>query len=439
MAAKSQTAAKQSVYLDNAATTFCSPEVAETVASWLNRGNPSSSYASALSSRAMMNAFRRALLYDCGIISAKESKDPDIVDRAPYVVVFTSGASEAIAWALTGCVRSQGRADKGAAREVPLLAVSAVEHKAVSECARDLVEDGLARLEVLPVGQFPDPDMGLVRLDALERVLAMEPALVAVMAANNETGIVSNLAAVSELVGDCLRRGLRRPAFHVDAVQVFGKVAFKPQKLGIDSFCVSFHKLGGPPGVGALVLRRELAEAWTPLVAGSQNGGLRGGTENLPGIAGAFRAFQMAVASREGWVEVRRLRDGLVAELGAEPVTQYEMPGSPHSKSPRIYAVLSASSNLLPNVVMLAVDSGEFCNIAARAVLEDAGFIVSTGSACNSGEAAAGASSAVVEALGLPRKLRRTVLRVSLGKDTTPSEIAKFAKAYKTLVARVGV
>lgn len=442
--------AQSVIYLDNNATTLMPGKVIDALTAWCNRGNPSSEYASAREARRMLDTFRQQIAIECGF----ELKGPDA-----YAVVFTSGASESNCHIVTSAVRSYA-AKTG---RLPHVVTSAAEHKSLLACCLRLASERLCQLTVLPVGRA-GPGLGAVDPADMAASLRPNTCLVTIMAANNESGVLSNLRELSKAT-----RKARIP-FHTDAVQLFGKSAVRPILLGIDAFSASFHKLGGPPGVGLLVLRRALIEGYNlcPHISGSQNEGLRGGTENLPGIGASFTAFRIAMADRaEKSVRVRSKRDALKVALASRIPCFYlddhpaDRPPSidggitpsgpaPHNGTPNARRAIALSKKngtpvvfwiapaderrVLPNTLLLAVHRPGFCNKAARATLEARGIIVSLGSACNSAEADHGEASGVVVAMGVPAALQGGVLRISLSDETTADDIKTFTAHFITTI-----
>jgi cysteine desulfurase len=442
---------KAVVYLDNNATTMMTGPVIDALHAWCNRGNPSAEYASGRASRQMMDAFRTQIAVECGF---------ELDGPRGYAVVFTSGASESNCHIVTSAVRSYA-AKTG---RLPHVVTSAAEHWSLLACCRRLAAEQLCQLTVLPVGRA-GPGLGAVDPPALAAALRPNTCLVSIMAANDETGVLSNLREMA--------RATRRAGvpFHTDAVQLFGRSAVRPAALGVDAFSASFHKLGGPPGVGLLVLRRALIEGYglSPHICGSQNGGLRGGTENLPGIGASFAAFRIAMADRaEKTARVLRTRNALKAALAtrvpcfylddhpADPPPSIDggitPPGpAPHdgaaaarraiargaaAGTPVVFWVAPADERLvLPNTLLLAVRRPGFCNRAARAALEARGVIVGLGAACGAAAHRGDGVAGVVAAMGVPAALRAGVLRVSLSDATTVDDIKTFAVHFLAVVA----
>ena len=246
---------------------------------------------------------------------------------------------------------------------------------------------------------------GVVDLAGLERALAAsgaEPALVSVMLANNETGVLQDVAA--------LARAARAAGawFHTDAVQALGKVAVDFRALGVHAMTLSAHKIGGPLGAGALVLDKRVELA--PLIAGGgQERGLRSGTENVAAIVGFGVACERAVARREGeGVRLAALRDELCAALAG--------------RGARIF---SAAAPRLPNTVFFAVEDIDGETLVGR--LDRAGFACASGSACSSANPE---PSRTLLAMGVERGLARAAVRVSLGRDTRADDVRSFIETF---------
>jgi cysteine desulfurase len=308
-----------------------------------------------------------------------------LVSGAPEQVVFMSGGTEANNLALRGST-------------LPA-AVSAVEHASVLSVRPD------ARL--IPV----DGD-GVVRLDALEDILTTGgPMLVSVMAANNETGVVQPISRIAARVH--AHGGI----LHCDAVQAAGRLPIDMETMGIDLLTLSAHKLGGPQGVGALVLRRGLTAPDALLRGGGQESGRRAGTENLAGIVGFAAAAAEARAEAGSAEALRALRDGLEAAV--------------RRVAPRSVVVAEGVTRL-PNTSCLALPGAEASTIVMA--LDLAGIAVSAGAACSSGKVRA---SHVLAAMGLPEAVTRGAIRVSLGHGTAAADIDRFVAAWECLAARL--
>jgi cysteine desulfurase len=308
-----------------------------------------------------------------------------LVGAAPEGVVFVSGGSEANHLALHGSGHRR-------------VLVSSVEHHSVLHAA--------PAVELVPVDAN-----GIVDLARLDAMLAADPrpALVSVMFANNETGVIqpaADIAAIAHAHG---------ALFHCDAVQAPGKVSLSIDTIGADLVSLSAHKLGGPPGIGALVVAGAVELA--PMIrGGGQERGRRAGSENLPGIAGFAAAAEAAAVGIAAYERVRRLRDDLEAAVAAV---------APDS------VVVGGGVARLPNTSAIAMPgiSAETQIIA----LDLDGVMVSAGAACSSGKVG---PSHVLAAMGAPPEIAGATIRVSLGWTTSEDDIAHFLDAWAALYRR---
>jgi cysteine desulfurase len=311
-----------------------------------------------------------------------------LVNAPAASIVFTGSGTEANNLAIAHA-RTEGRR----------LIVSAVEHDSVLRAAPDAA--------IAPV----DGD-GVVDLAALERSLAgsSQPALVAVMLANNETGVIQPVAEIARLAH------AHGAIVHCDAVQAAGKMAIDVPALGADTLALSAHKLGGPQGVGALfVSDRVVLQA--QLVGGGQERGRRAGTENVAGIAG-FGAAAHSAADLSQMGAIARLRDATEARL--------------RNIAPRA-VVFGAKAARLPNTICVAMPG-----VAAETqvmALDLAGIAVSAGAACSSGKVKA---SHVLAAMGVAPELAGSAMRVSAGWRSTAEDFDRFVDAWTALWARLG-
>lgn len=352
------------VYLDHNATSPLRPAAqAAMLAALAQGGNASAIHAEGRAARRLLEESRQVVAQALGVL-------------AP-LVVFTSGGSEANAMALNGVA-------------VERLLISAIEHPSVLEAARATGKS----VDLIPV----TPE-GVIDLEALARLLPGPRALVSAMLANNETGVVQ---PVREVVALAAAHGA---LVHTDAVQALGKIPVNFGLLGVDLMTVSAHKLGGPIGAGALVIRDGLPLA--PLIAGGgQELRRRAGTENVAAAAG------FAAAISEKPQDTKALRDMLEESLEAAVVFGKSAPRLPNTSC---FAVPGMSAETL----LMALD------------LE--GIAVSSGSACSSGKVG---RSHVLEAMGVAPQLAGAALRVSLGWTTTAADIEAFIAVWKRLVAR---
>jgi cysteine desulfurase len=300
---------------------------------------------------------------------------------APAEVVFTGGGSEAINLALQGIFATRGCRGH--------LVTTAIEHKAVLECAGALARRGV---DVTVVG--PEPS-GHVDPNRVAGAIRPDTVLVSVMHANNETGALQPVETITELAHEA------GALMHVDAVQTAGKLPI--DRLGADLVSISAHKFGGAKGVGAL--RVSSAHTLEPLVyGGGQESGRRAGTENLPGLlamAGAAAHAVEHLGSDLATAAVKRLRKRLVDGLST-------LGG----------VVVNASDPVVAETVSIAFDGVRGDTLAD--VLDMDGVCVSTGSACHAGQ---DSPSHVLTAMGVPVDRAKATLRYSFGKDTSTSDI----------------
>lgn len=360
------------VYMDYNASVPIRPEAATAMnAALALGGNPSSVHAHG-------RAARRA------IEDAREQVAAVIGAAAP-AIVFTSGATEANSLALLGSGRAR-------------VLISAIEH--------DSVRGASPAAEIVPV-----TSAGLADLDALAVMLERDarPALVSLMLANNETGVIQPVAEAARIAHT------HGALLHCDAVQAVGRMPVDVNSLDVDLLSLSAHKLGGPAGVGALY-RREGTALVPQLRGGGQERGQRAGTENLAGIVGFAIAAEMAVRELENAARLADLRDTLEARIAA----------AAHG------AVFFGTEALrLPNTSCVALPG-----ISAETqvmALDLAGVSVSAGAACSSGKMK---PSAVLLAMGAAPDLARSAIRVSLGWRSEASDIDRFMTAWSGLSAR---
>ncbi len=368
------------VYLDWNATTPLRPEARSAMVAALElSGNPSSVHTEGRKARRLVEDAREAV---AGAVGAR-----------PQDVVFASGGTEANALALTPGLR------RGGSAPVTRLLVSAIEHASVLAGGR-FAPDAIKAINVT--------SSGLVDLDHLRALLGEgPPALVSVMLANNETGAIQPVADVAEIVhaaGGML---------HVDAIQAFGKISFDLASTRADLLTLSAHKIGGPKGVGALVLADGIQGFAALLRGGGQELGRRAGTENVAGISGFGAATKAAMAAlKADSARVRELRGQLESGLRQTP----EM------------VVFSEQIERLPNTVLFAIPGMK----AETAVIgfDLAGVAVSSGSACSSGKVQ---PSHVLAAMGYRPDVAQAAVRLSLGWSTSHADVELALKAWRKL------
>jgi len=368
------------IYLDWNATTPLRREAREAMAAaWDLQGNPSSVHAEGRQARRLVEDARASISRAIGAL--------------PRNVIFTSGGTEANALALTPGVR------RGSGLPVKRLAVSAIEHASVLAGGRFPTD---------AIGTIAVTRSGVVDLDRLRATLeGGSPALVSVMLANNETGAVQPVEEAAEIVHAA--GGL----LHVDSIQAFGKIPFDINKMKADLVTLSAHKIGGPKGVGAVVLADGLVGFEPQLRGGGQELGRRAGTENVAGIAGFGAAAKAAMAALESdAICLEGLRNRLESGLR-------QTPGA---------IVFSDDARRLPNTTLFTVPGLR----AETAVIgfDLAGIAVSSGSACSSGKVQ---PSHVLEAMGFGPELAQGAVRLSLGWSTSEADIDRCLEAWRKL------
>ncbi|MBR1328277.1 cysteine desulfurase family protein [Bradyrhizobium ottawaense] len=368
------------VYLDWNATTPLRAEARRAMlAAWDLVGNPSSVHAEGREARRLIEEARATLAVAVGAL--------------PRNVVFTSAGTEANALALSpGLRRSSGG-------PVERLLVSAVEHASVLAGGRFAADK---------IGLIPVTRSGVVDLDHLRSLLRDgAPALVSVMAANNETGALQPVAEVARIVHEA------GGFLHVDAIQALGKIPFEINAMGADLATFSAHKVGGPKGVGALVVAEGLTGLEPLLRGGGQELNRRAGTENVAGIAGFGAAVKAALQTlSEDAEQVANLRNRL--ENGIRGIA-----GA---------TIFSDEVKRLPNTVLFTAPGLKAETAVIGFDLE--GIAVSSGSACSSGKVQ---PSHVLSAMGYDPAVAQGAVRLSLGWSTEPDDINRALEAWRKL------
>lgn len=374
------------VYLDHAATTPMLPEaVAALTAQLTFTGNPSSLHASGREARRIVEESRERIAA--------------VLDCRPGEVVFTSGGTESDNLALKGLFWSRRR---------PRIIASAIEHHAVLDPLHWLAEEAGASISLVPVDGLGRLDVAALR--ALVEESPDEVGLISVMWANNEVG---TLQPIDEVVAIAAEYGI---PVHSDAVQAIGAMPVDVAASGVDALTLTGHKLGGPYGVGALIVRRELE--LTPLIhGGGQERDVRSGTIDTPAIAGLAAAVEVAVKHQaESAARIAELRDDLETRVAAT-VPDVRFSGDPDHRLPG-HAHVQFPGCEGDSLLML---------------LDAQGIECSTGSACNAGVAQA---SHVLLAMGCTEDESRSSLRFTLGHTSTRADVDALVAALPAAVER---
>ena len=373
------------VYFDHNATTPLDPRVLDAMLPYLREqfGNASSRHEYGRAARRAIDEARQRVAYAVG--------------AHPTEVVFTSGGSEANNLFLKGAA---------ACLAPGTVAISAIEHPCVREPARQLQRTGW-RLREIAV----DENCRVAGADFLA-ACAEKPALVSVMLANNETGVVQDVAVLAAQAGSA------RAWFHTDAVQAFGKRRIDFRALngaGVHALTLSAHKLGGPKGAGALVVDKRVE--LQPLIAGGgHERGLRSGTENVAAIVGFGLAAELATAQLDTRTrQLEALRTELEAGLAAQGAS-----------------IFACAAERLPNTSYFAFAGIDGETLVGK--LDRAGFAVAAGAACSSANPE---PSRVLLAMGVPSALARGAVRVSLGVDNGAAQVGDFLAALNTTILQL--
>lgn len=366
----------QRIYLDYNATAPIRPEVIELMCEIMDTvGNASSVHEPGRQARQRVEIARQQVA--------------ELVSASAKNIIFTGSGTEADNLALRGFLPRH-------------LIVSGVEHGAILAPAL-LLDPYATIIEIGPQGQLD--------LASLEAALnaSTEPALVSLMLANNETGIIQPVAEASEIAHghDAL--------VHCDGIQGAGKILVDIDQLGVDLLSLSGHKIGGPQGVGALVMREDRT-VLAQMVGGGQEMGRRSGTENVAGIAGFGEAARLAASELEQFAELTTMRNRMEEQL-AEVAPSRKVIGSDVPRLPNTSCV--TMPGVRSDTQVMALDL--------------AGISVSAGSACSSGKVSA---SHVLDAMGMELDEAMTAIRISLGRSTTEDEINRFVETWSLIFKR---
>jgi len=370
------------IYLDNNATTQIAPSVLDAMRPFLEGsfGNPSSAYTAGNDARIAVEKARESVASLLGIRQTNE-------------IVFTSGGTESDNWAIAGALEATGKKH---------IITTRVEHEAVRKLCERLETRGCN------VSWLDVDEGGMLDLDQLRDALTQETAVVSVMLANNETGVIFPVTEIASIIkenSDAL--------FHVDGVNAVGKIPIDLGATEIDIFSLSGHKFHAPKGVGALYIRNGVSLA--PLaIGGGQENGRRAGTEAVHQIVGLGAAAEF-VKDMQPMERVRELRDRLETFI---------LQNIPHTR------LNGHADNRLPNTSNISFENTNGEMILAR--LDTLGICVSTGSACNAHDHR---SSAILKAMNVPYSFAMGSIRFSLGRFNTLAEVEHVTASVSSIVA----
>ena len=377
----------QMIYLDNNATTRVAPEVLDAMRPYLSEyfGNPSSAHALG---REMKRAIEQAREQVASLIGVAETSE----------IVFTSCGSESDNWAIRSALATQPNKKH--------IITTQVEHEAVRNVCRLLEQEGY---EVTWLGV---DNNGELKLDELRSALRPDTALVSIMLANNETGVLFPMEEIGRIVKET-----SDAVFHVDGVQAVGKIPIDLKSTLVDLFALSGHKLHAPQGIGALYIRKELSLP-SFIIGGAQEQGRRAGTSAVPNIVGLGAACQLAVEDDSHEI-IERLRNRLEDEILAK-IPNARLNGA------------ADRSKRLPNTSNISFEYVDGQNILMH--LDEAGICVSTGSACHS---TTHESSPTLRAMNVPFTAAQGSIRFSLGRYNTDADIDTTLRVLPAIIEKL--
>ncbi len=373
------------IYLDNNATTRPADEVVAAMLPFYTEwwGNPSSVHRFGQRARQAIDEARSQI---AELIGCQDSE-----------LLFTGGGTEAVNTAVRGLLAMRGPRRK--------IVTTSVEHSATRELCNQLASEGIA--EIVSIGV---DSAGLLDWPAFESAMNDDPAVVSILWANNETGVIFPVEKIAALCRE------KRVPFHCDGTQAIGKLPVNVKSAGIDAMSFASHKFHGPKGVGALFMRKGLR--FRPLIIGGpQERNRRGGTENVPGIVGMGKAAELAGSHLNEMTRVAgqrdRLEDAILATIGHTSVNG--------DRSARV-----------PNTTNIA-----FAQLEAEAILlllSERGVCASAGAACSSGSLE---PSAVLQAMKIDPKIAHGAIRFSLSRYTTDAEIDRAIEIVASVIERL--
>lgn len=375
------------VYLDNAATTYVSSEVLAEMLPCFNAiyGNSNSLHSFGREASAIVDRARDRIAH---AINAAKSNE----------IYFTSGGTEADNWAIKGLAHAYSNKGKH-------IITSQIEHHAVLDACKQLEEEGY-EVTYLPVDKT-----GLVNIVDLIHSIRKDTTLISIMAVNNEVGTIQNIKAIAKIAHDY---GV---IFHTDAVQAVGAIRLDVQDMEIDAMTISAHKIFGPKGVGCLYLKNGI-RIDSLIVGGSQERAKRGGTLNVPAIAGFGKAVEIAVRDIViNQQKLRSIRDYFLRSV-EDKIEYVHLNGHPQQK---VNGIVNLSFEMVDKESLLML-------------LDIEGVAVSTGSACTSNSVE---PSHVLKAMGIDDVLANGSIRFSFSKNISKSDIDYVVEVLEKVVAKL--
>ncbi len=404
------------VFLDNNGTTLISPDAAKVYASWLKCYNPSSDSKISKRVRDMITKSRE---YVQKLYNAKN-----------YEIIFTSGATESNCFILRSSVDSY----KKMRGVTPHLIVSGVEHHSVLECCDMLEKYGHAEITRVMPNIY-----GNVLAADIKKAIKPTTCLISIMYANNELGSLNNIPEIGKLAH------AHKIPLHSDCVRMVGKYNLDLEKNNVDAISASFHKFHGPKGIGLLIIKRNFIEGYKldGQLNGTQQSGLRGGTENAPAIASGIAALKESMKSRDAKNQkIRGLRDKLIKKLSSkikpEKYQEYLNKNTPPGTHLVILGPpIDKSRYYIGNTLLFSIANPdkEICNVSIKKKLDALGIVVSISSACLTSSPKA---SHVLDAILAPDLIKRGVFRISFSDQNRDADINTFVKEFVKILKDMG-
>lgn len=393
------------IYLDNNAATSIPHCVAKTMLMWINKGNPSSDNYIAKECKDLMDEFKR-YIYKMLHASKKD-----------YDIIFNSGSSESNSYVLHSICRSKK----------DHIIVSAIEHESIINAVNELVDAGRATVTWIKPNRN-----GFIDAPEIKKAIKKTTKLVMVMHANNETGAINDIPAIYEV---CQKAEV---PLYSDTAQTFGKLPIRLDKYPLDGLCASFAKTHGLAGSGLLIIKRTFIREnnMRSIIGGRQNDSLRGGTYNIVGMASGFEGLQYIMMDRQAKNDrAETLKITLVETLSrVYPTCHWRDYKKFKGKTEPHFVIIGNYSEYLPTTLLFSFVKDKVCNSKLRKELEKHHVIVSVGSACGADSTKA---SHVVDAMGLPKEIKRGTLRISMGDSTTLNDIKIFLQVYLNTIEKL--
>ena len=399
---------KQIIYLDNNATTKLCKQSKDKIIAWLCCcSNPSSDSKITLKTKDMIEKTKNYILKHNGISNN-------------YTVIITSGASESNSL----IIKSISESYKRHKNKLPHIIVSAIEHKSILQCCNILSSDGLIALTIVEPNAY-----GYISYKDIENSITENTALISIMYANNEIGSINDVKKIGELAH---RHAI---PFHTDAVQAYGKYKINIQDSNIDILTMSFHKIYGPMGLGLLIINNQLISGYQlkGQISGTQQMELRGGTENVPAIAGIIPAIKDTFTNRlskntKMLKQKKKIIAGIEKTIHRGDYKNYFGNSFPLDNEFIVMGNPDIDNNMLPNTLLLSFVKNRkkpFCNVNLKKALNNKNIIISIGSACSTKDPDA---SHVLVAIKAPLIIKQGIIRISLSDNTTDKDIDFFIK-----------